>query len=106
VAVTVERANLIVRKEASQRRFPGSLERTRKLRNFAEDDHLVRLAFATEDDARILLTEFESQGFRDDELALVSAADPYVAPVWLEVGLVEGTLCCWLRDEEPGAIAR
>jgi hypothetical protein len=75
------------------------------LPNFTEDEHLVRVGFMSAAEANDLVGTLDAAGVREDEVAIVLSHDPRV-PAWLEVGLIENTACCWLRDAPAGRVAR
>jgi len=114
LAVALECINVIVRKAAVERRFPGGLDGFARHEligvTLAEDDHLMRVGFMSGSDAFRFVTELEAAGllYREEDdssdvAVVVSGGD---APPWLAVGDVNGSPACWASDHPAGELAR
>jgi hypothetical protein len=111
MAVQVEFSNVIVRKSAVERRFPGGLDgfAMQDLPNLTEDDYLLRVGFMSTYESLTLVEKVEAAWLQQAEdeaeavIAIVQGGNQ--VPSWLEVGVVDETYCCWLREQPPGAVA-
>jgi hypothetical protein len=112
LAVAIEFINVIVRKSAVERCFPGGLDAFARdeLGNLTEDNHLLRIGFMNPGDARAFVSELEAVGLRyrgleaDSDIAVVVGGDSPVPP-WLSVGSVNGHAACWASDHPVGELA-
>jgi hypothetical protein len=112
LAVAIEFVNMIVRKSAIERCFPGGLDgfARQDLGNLTEDDHLLRVGFMSTRDAVGFVSELEAAGLRylglepDSDIAVVVGTDG-TTPPWLCVGAVNGYPACWASGHPPGEVA-
>jgi hypothetical protein len=112
MAVAIEFVNVIVRKSAVERSFPGSLHAFahQDLSNLTQDNHLLRVGFMSTNDAFGFVSELEAVGLRylgleaDSDIAVVVGSDS-AAPPWLAVGSVNGHMACWASDHSVGDLA-
>jgi hypothetical protein len=111
MAIQIEFSNVILRKSAVERRFPGGLDgfAGQDLPNLTEDDYLLRVGFMSTYEAHMLVERVESAWLRAEDgveaaIAIVQGGDQ--VPSWLEVGVIDDTYCCWLREQLPGEVAR
>lgn len=110
MALAIEFINVIVRKSAVERCFPGGLDSFARqdLANLAEDDHLLRVGFMGTDDALAFVAELEAAGLRyrrmesGSDIAVVW--DGSAVPSWLTVGQVGGYHACWASEYPPGEL--
>jgi hypothetical protein len=111
LALPLEFVNVIVRKPAVERNFPGGLDgfARQELSNLAEDEHLLRVGFMSGSDAYNFVDELETAGLRFVEAApesdiavVVDSSSP--APPWLSLGHVDGYHACWGSGHPPGKI--
>ena len=110
MAVAIEFVNVIVRKSAVERCFPGGLDgfARQDLANLTEDDHLLRVGFMSGGEAFRFASELEPAGLR--YLELDAASDIAVVwsgsavPPWLSVGTVNGYPACWASDHPVGEL--
>lgn len=110
MAVAIEFINVIIRKPAVERIYPGGLDgfARQNLPNLTEDENLLRVGFMG-DDAFVFVSELEAVGLR--HLELDPASDLSVIwsgsalPPWLVVGIVNGSAACWESDRPAGELA-
>jgi hypothetical protein len=107
MAVAIEFANVIVRRAAVERAFPGGLDgfARQDLANLTEDDYLLRVGFISTREADNFAAALEAAGLKaKDDLAVIrSVGEP---PPWLSVGEIDGRIACWLSGHPPGAVAQ
>ncbi len=105
MAVEIEFASVVGRKEALERSYLGGVDGfvRRPLANFGEDEHIVRAGFMSTNEACELLDELEALGVSHGDAALVQGDE---GPSWLVISAMDGRRCCWLRDRAPGALVR
>jgi hypothetical protein len=111
VAVGIEFVNVIVRKAAVERSFPGGLDGFARqgLPNLTEDAHLLRVGFMSGGEAFEFVSELEAAGLcctesnPGSDIAVVWDGSPL--PRWLAVGAVGGHWACWASDHPPGELA-
>jgi hypothetical protein len=112
VAITIEFVNVIIRKSAVERCFPGGLDAFARqdLANLAEDNYLLRVGFMSTGDALGFVADLERAGLRylgledDSDIAVLVGSESAV-PAWLSVGLVNGCLACWASCHPTGDVA-
>ena len=112
MAVAIEFVNVIIRKAAVERCFPGGLDGFARedLNNLTEDDHLLRVGFMATDEALRFVSELEAVGLRylgpeaGSDVAVVVWDDSLVPP-WLSVGHVGKYRACWASAYSPGELA-
>lgn len=112
LAVAIEFVNVIIRKSALERRFPGGVDAFARqpLINLTEDDHLLRIGFMATDEAASFVSDLQKAGLQylgpkaASDLAIVIEEDDLVPP-WLCVGRVDGYRACWASDYLPGKLA-
>jgi hypothetical protein len=110
VAVGIEFVNVIVRKSAVERKYPGGLDGfvRQDLANYVEDEHILRVGFMSTRDALGFAETLEQVGLHhsndpSSEVGVVIWDDP-ATPSWLAVGVLEGRPACWVRAEPPGRL--
>ncbi len=110
MAIEIEFVNVIVRKSAIERCFPGGLDAfvRQDIPNYLEDEHILRVGFMSTREAEELAEKLVSTGVkfdstRDSEIAIVLTDS---VPVWLECGNVDGRYACWLAGTRAGDCKR
>lgn len=96
---------LIVRKEAAELSFQGTLDDLAQLLwpLYIEDEHLMSCSTMSYDETRSLMKEVEERGLRPElDMAIVYSGGPTVE--WLKVGEQDGYRVCWLADSPPGSV--
>lgn len=112
MAVALESVNVIARKAAVERAFPGGTDgfARQDLPNLTEDDHLVRVGFMSGGEASRFVSALEAAGLRyagaepGGDIAVVW--DGGDLPPWLAAGAVGGRWGCWASDHPAGELAR
>jgi hypothetical protein len=111
VAVAIEFVNVIIRKSAVERCFPGGVDGfvRQDLSNLTEDDHLIRVGFMSTAEALDFVSELDAVGLRyrgpeaGSDVAVV-VGDDSALPPWLSVGDVGGYRACWASDHPRGEL--
>jgi hypothetical protein len=110
LAVAIEFVNVIVRKSAAEKNYPGGLDGLARLDlpNYLEDEHLVRVGYMSTREALGFAERLEAVGLRfsengESDIAVITWSDPET-PLWLSVGECEGRGACWLRECSPGKL--
>jgi hypothetical protein len=112
LALPIEFVNVIVRKPAVDRCFPGGVDGfvRQDLANFTEDEYLLRVGFMSTAEASEFVSELEARGLRylgleaDSDIAVVIGSDS-ATPPWLSVGSIGGHPACWASSHPAGEIA-
>jgi hypothetical protein len=110
LAVAIEFVNVIVRKSAAEKRYPGGLDGLARsdLANYLEEEHLVRVGFMSTREAFGFAEQLETAGLRfsddgESDIAVITWGEA-VMPPWLSLGECDGRGACWLRDSAPGKL--
>src|SRR5262249_30380298 len=106
LALYIECFNVIVRKPAVERDFPGGLDgfARQHLPNLAEDNHLLRVGFMSGSEASECISELEVAGLdAGSDIAVVVEVDRPLPP-WLRAGRIDGHRACWASGHPPGEL--
>jgi hypothetical protein len=110
LAIALQFVNVIVRRSAIERQYPGGLDgfARQDLANHLEDEYLVRVGFMSTRDADGFVNELEAAGLRcsnqgESDVAIWHGFGG-APPPWLTVGECEGREACWLSDGPPGKL--
>lgn len=111
MAVAIEFINVIVRKSAVEKVFPGGLDgfARQDLANLTEDDHLMRVGFMDADEAHRFVIKLDEAGLRF--LGSDSGSDIAVfgwdfsqLPPWLSADLLNNQWACWENEYPVGEV--
>lgn len=109
MAVLLEFANVVLRKDVIEQHMPGGVDAVARLGlpNISEDEHLVRVGYMATSEAESLLDRLVAAGLPqallDVGAVVVQSSD--MPPGWLEMGMVDDQAACWLAGESPGRLA-
>ncbi len=111
MSVFLEFSNVIVRRSAVQRSYPGGLaqfERDIPNASYCADQHLVRVGFMSSRDAEAFVEKLEERGLRvssddDSDICVVDHSGPTGPCGWLRFELDDQFHArCWWAGDEPG----
>ncbi len=111
MAVAIEFVNVIIRKAAVERSFPGGLDgfACQDLPNLTEDEHLLRVGFMSGSEAFRFTSKLEAAGLchinsgAASDIAVIWGGSD--VPPWLSIGYVNGYSACWASDHPVGELA-
>jgi hypothetical protein len=111
LAVALEFVNVIVRKAAVERSFPGGMDgfARQDLPNLIEDDHLLRVGFMSGREAFEFVSQLGAAGLcyaeSDASSDIAVVWDGGTFPPWLAAGAIGGHWACWASDHAAGELA-
>ena len=106
MAVEIEFANVIIRKAAMEKKYPGGLDAfaATELPNYIEDDNLARVGFMSSGAAQKLVVSLTQLGLISDNTpqSEVAIVERDRCPDWLIIRPIKNSTGCWLAGSNPG----